>query len=337
MAASLDNPIYTVYMVDGTTKYNLTPATLEINLANQEKQVAQCATIDIVNIRTSGGETLCQLLQVRKRIFIYANDGSRSEEVFRGWTWTKYHQSDVESSIITVKAYDNLIYLQESEDSLYFSKGNDTKSVMQTICNRWGIQLNYTYSTITHSKLVLRGTLTDIFMSDVLDLVKERTGKKYVITSQKDVMNISTVGTNTTIYKIEKKNNAITVRYETSMDGMITKVVILGKADSDSEKQPVVATVAGNTSQYGTLQKLQDKDEDTSLADAKKEAQNTINEKGKPTVEYEVETNDIPWIKKGDLVYVNAGHIGGRNLIAVGIERTISNTKKTMTLSLIDP
>lgn len=335
MKASLENPTYSVYVIDGTTKYNLTPAVIDLSFSNQEKQVAQCVSINLMNAKVKD-KWLRQILKVRQRVMIYANDGSTKSEVFRGWIWTKYYQAEIDEKLIQIKCYDNLIYLQESEDSLYFSKGQNTKSVMGTICNKWGISLNYSYSTITHPKLVLRGSLTDIFMTDILDPVKERTGNKYVITSQKDVMYVKTVGSNKKVYQIEKKNNAVNTRIEQTMDGLITKVVILGKADDKTDKLPVVATVKGDTSKYGTLQKLQDKDKDTSLADAKKEAQNTINEYGTPKKEYLVKATDIPWIQKGDKVHVKAGGIDA-DLIAVSIERDISNKEKSMTLTLKKP
>jgi hypothetical protein len=333
MAASKKNPIYTVYLIAGNKKYNLTPVCTDISPSHPKNQIAQSVTLHVVNIRLNKKETLCQIIAVRQRVMVYANDGEKKAEVFRGWIWTRYHESEVEGSIITLKCYDNLIYMQESEDSLYFSKGSKTNSVMSNICSKWGIKLKYTYSSITHDKLVLRGTLSNIITSDILDLVKKKTGEKYVIKSIQDVMYITPEGTNQTVYKIEKKKNAVRVRYEQTMDEMVTKVVILGKAEKNSKKRPVVATVTGNTSKYGTLQKLEDKDEDTSLAEAKKEAQTIINEKGKPETEFEIEASDIPWIMKGDLVYVDAGHLTQEKMIVLGIERDISNNKKTMVLT----
>lgn len=332
MAGSTDNPIYTVYLVDGTKKYNITPAVTEIELSHQDKQLAQSASVTVVNIKTSSGKTICQIATVRKRIFIYANTGGKTQEVFRGWIWTTYHKTDIDSNPVTLKCYDNLIYLQESEDSLYFSKGKKTKAVMQSICSKWGIKLSYSYSSITHGKLVLRGTLSNIITADILNKTKKKSGKKYVIYSQKDVMYIKPTGSNTTIYQIEKKDNAVEVRNEKTMDGMITKVRILGEAKKN-KKVPVKATVKGDTKKYGTLQKLQDMGSD-SLATAKTKAQNTIKASGSPKNEYIVIAPDIPWIKKGDKVYVNAGHIEKKTMIVLGIERTISNKKKTMTLTL---
>lgn len=335
MAASKDNPKYTVYLVDGTKKYNITPAVTNITLSHQDRQLAQSATITAANIKTKSGKTICQIVKVRARIFIHANDGDKSAEVFRGWIWTEYHESDMEASAVKMKCYDNLIYLQESEDSLYFSKGKTTKAVLSEICNKWGIKLDFTYSSITHSKLVLRGTLSNIILSDILEKTMRKKGIRYVVYSAEGVMNVAPVGSNTKIYKIEKKENAVKVRYEKTMDDMVTKVKILGNA-KDSGKVPVVATVKGNTAKYGTLQKLETKSNDDSLSTAKKEAKSIIQYNGIPTKEYTVTAPDIPWIKKGDKVYVKAGHITGEYLIVAGIERSISNKAKTMSLTLVE-
>ena len=335
MQASKENPIYTAFLVDGSTEYEITPAMQSLSFSDQDKQIAMSAALSITNTMANG-KWLSSLIQPRQRISIFADDGEKKDEVFRGFVWTKYYKSALSSKDIELKCYDNLVYFQESEDSLYFTAGKTTKDIITTIGKNWGVSINYTYQSITHGKMVLRGALSDIITADILDKVKENTGAKYVMISQKDVINIKTAGSNTTTYKITAKNNAIFTRSEQTMDGMITKVIILGKAGK-GERVPVQATVAGNTSQYGTLQKLYDRDENTSLADAKKEANTIIQEKGKPSTKYEVQAGDIPWIRKGDLVYINAGAIADRELLVVGIERSISNSSKTMTLTLTNP
>ena len=337
MAASLENPVYTVYVIDGKNKYNITPAVTALDLTWEEKQIAQSADITVANVKTATGKKIHSILDVRKRVFIYANDGAKKAEVFRGWIWTEYPQASMDEDTVTIKCYDNLIYLQESEDSLYFSKGKNTKSVISSICSKWGIKLNFSYATINHPKLVLRGDLSNIILSDILTPVRKRKGIKYVVYSQQDIMYVATAGSNKTIYKVTKANNATEARREKTMDGMITKVKILGSASKKSGKVPVVATVKGDTAKYGTLQSLQNKDKDDSLSEAKKEANATIKAHGKPSTEYTVTATDIPWIKKGDKVYVDAGKISKKNLIVKGIERSISNKSKTMTLTLRNP
>lgn len=334
MNASKENPVYSVYVVSGSTKYNVTDALESLDWDEPEKQIAAKATISLMNVK-AGSNWLSTIIKPRDRVFIYANDGSKNEEVFRGYVWTRPYDRTVTDRTLQLMCYDNLIYFQESEESEYFSSGNSTKTVVSSICNKWGVQLSYNYESITHSKLVLRGTLADIFTSDILDLVKDRTGKKYVIRSVQDVMQVNTVGSNTTVYNIKTQENAISTKSIVTMDGMITRVKILGKADDDDRK-PVEATVNGNTSKYGTLQKLIDRDTNTSLADAKKEAQTIINLNGTPKYEYNIQAPDVPWIRKGDVVNVWAGDISNKKLIVKGISRTITRTEKKMDLTLED-
>lgn len=332
MAASIETPEYTVYLVSGSNKYNLTPAVISIELYESERQISQCATIQLANIQVDG-RWLVGIINARDRVYIYANDGTTKAEVFRGFAWSRPYHSSINDRDLQIKCYDHLIYLQESEASEYFSAGKTTKDIFTKICGDWGVKMNYSYSSITHAKLPLRGTLADILTSDVLDVVKDRVGKDYVIISDKDTMYVKTVGQNTTIYKIEAGNNAISTSTEWTMDGMTTKVVIHGKADDD-DRRPVEATVSGNTSQYGTLQKTIYRDENTTIADAKKEAQNIVNKDGKPKWTYEVRAPVIPWIRKGDKVYINAGDITKKYLIVKEITRNISNSKTEMALSL---
>lgn len=331
MKATKENPIYTVYVISGDRKYNVTGATDSLDLSQQEKQIAQTATVSLADTQVSG-KWLSDIISERDRVFIYANDGEQSGEVFRGFVWTISDKASTGDDTFTLKCYDNLIYFQESDEYEYFSSGKSTKSIISSLCSKWGVSVDYDYDSITHSQLVLRGALADVITADVLDLVKARTGTNYVVRSEKDRIQIKRIGSNTTIYTIAKGKNAIEFKRTRSMDGMITKVVILGKADND-DRAPVEATVKGNTDKYGTLQKLINRNENTSLADAKREAQSTLNEKGAPSVDIDVKTVDIPWIKKGDKVRVDLGRISGL-FIVKGVDREISNKGKKMTLTL---
>ena len=332
--ASTAKPEYTVYVIAGGTKYNVTPAIESIDISDQEKQIAKCVTIQMMNTKV-GDKYLTGLLNVPNRVFVYADDGTKKEEVFRGFVWERAYKRSITDRTFQLKSYDNLIYFQESDHSAFFSSGKSTKDVCASICKEWGVNLEYTYESITHSKLPLRGNLSDILTADILDLVKDRTGKKYVILSEKDVVKIKPVGTNTTIYHFTADQNATQTSSVCTMDGMVTKVIILGKEDKE-EREPVEATVSGDTAKYGTLQKTIKRAENTSLADAKKEAQSIIDEDGKPKEKFELRAADIPWIRKGDKVYVNAGDMSGYYIVT-GIDRTIAAKERGMILDLEKP
>lgn len=330
---SQQNPAYSVYIVSGSTKYNVTKALLSLDRSEPDGQIAQRVVMSLANVKV-GDTLLSGLLKARDRVFIYANDSGKETEVFRGFLWTRARIDSLSEKEVRYTCYDNLIYFQESEDSLYFSSGKSTKDVVASICEKWGIKLQYSYDSITHTKMPLRGFLADIFTEDILDLVKKRTKKKYVILSEQDTMVVKPVGSNTTIYHFEAGKNTTRTASGWTMDGIITKVVIVGKADDD-DREPVEATVSGKTSEYGTVQRIQNRSENTTVEDAKIEAQYTIDENGEPKWTYEITGADIPWIRKGDKVHIKAGEIDG-DRITVDIDRTSDLKRREMTLTLED-
>lgn len=333
MQASKENPIYTVYAIINGKKYDLTNAVDSIDLSDKMGQMAQSASITVMNVQV-GGVWLTNLLKVRSRVFIYADDGSTKSEVFRGYIWTRPYRASLTERELTLKCYDDLIYFLQSEDADYFSAGKSTEDVVRALCNKWGVELDYQYKSITHAKLALRGTLGDIIINDLLDQVQSQTGEKYVLLQNKGKIQVKSLGSNTTIYQLVAGSNAIRTNSDVTMDGMVTKVIIYGKAEDDDARAPIEAIVTGDTATYGTMQKIITRSENTSLEDAKKEAQALIDQDGTPTWEYEIRTTDIPWLRKGDLVYVNAGDIQSRYLIASDVDREISNKKKEMTITL---
>ena len=333
MATTQQKPDYTVYIVSGDTKYNVTKAVASLDRSEPNGQIAQRVTLQLANVKV-GESWLSGLLKARDRVFVSATDGAKEEEVFRGYLWTRTRNDSISEGKIQYTCYDNLIYFQESEDSLYFSNGKSTKDIMSSICKKWGIKLQYSYDSITHAKMPLRGCLSDIFTGDILDQVKKRKGKKYVILSDKDTMIVRPVGANSTIYHFEAGKNISRTASGWTMEGVITKVIIVGKSDDD-DRDPIEATVSGKTSQYGTLQQIQRRNENTTLADAKIEAKNTIDEKGKPKWEYEIAAPDIPWIRKGDKIYVNAGDVVGYRIITE-VDRSGDLKHREMTLTLED-
>lgn len=331
--AAIQKPEYSVYIVSGSTKYNVTNAVRGHDRSEPKGQIAQRLTLQLANVKV-GNTWLSSLLKARNRVFVYANDGTKEDEVFRGYLWSRARNDSLSENELRYICYDNLIYFQESEDSLYFTSGKITKDIVASICDKWGIKLQYSYDSITHTKMPLRGYLADIFTEDILDLVKKRTKKKYVILSEKDTMVVKPVGSNSTIYKFIAGKNVTKTASGWTMDGVITKVIITGKADSN-DREPIEATVSGNTGEYGTVQRILRRSEGTSLADAKIEAQNTIDENGDPKWEYEISCPDIPWIRRGDKIYVEAGDIVGYRIITE-IDRTIDNKTREMTMTLED-
>lgn len=322
-------PKYTVAIItQDSIRYGVTEAVTDLSRQEPEGEVAQRATITLANIQHDG-RYLSGIFGVRNRVIIYADDGEKNDEVFRGYVWTKSYKSKTEKEM-TLICYDNLIYFQESEEYQYFSSGYSTKSIAGTLCGKWGVKLHYNHKSITHPKLPLRGKLSDIFLTDLLDEVRKKTGSKAVMRSKKDEVYIDTIGSNTTVYKLYsgENGNALETGSETTMAGMVTKVVLIGKED-DNERAQVEDTVNGDTAKYGTLQKVLNVSSGTTTAEVKAEAKEMIKEKGKPKQLFSITAIDIPWIRKGDKVNVSAGDMVG-DFIVIGIAH--DGTNKTMTM-----
>jgi len=308
-------PLYTVILVTGDgTKYYVKGSgsanqTTSLTLSEVDGQLAQKAVIKLANFKVPGnkGGNPSALFAVKSKVYIYAKGAgvTKSTEVFRGFVWeNKYTNKDQKE--VTLTCYDQLIYLMNSQINLYISKGKDTKSVISAICKKWGIKLSYDYETIKHPKLPLSGSIADVLTGGVLKKVQDKKEKKYVIKSRKGILHITAAGKNKTVYLIDKAGRDGEIGYvrNTTMDGMVTKVIIAGSTDSNG-KTKIEATESKNTKQYGTLQKVIYKEEDTKLKEAKTEAKQVLKDQAQPKKTYEdVEAMDIPWVGKGDKVGV---------------------------------
>lgn len=327
MSTSL--PEYRVAVLTaGGLRCVVTGAVTGLNLEHGENELAQRLSLSLYNLRHQG-KLLSELFRARDRVFIYARTAQGDKEVFRGYLWDHHYRSETEK-LLTWTCYDNLIYLQESEDSLYYASGQRTAGVFSSICNRWGIPLEYHYDSITHKSLALRGTLANLLLSDLLEPVRRQTGKRYVLRGREDTLWVERAGANETVYSIKSQENAIRTESSTTMGGMVTRVIITGRSDKNGQA-PIEATLSRNTERYGTLQKVLASSDADSLAEAKKEAEELLDEKSRPTFRASVEAVDIPFLCKGDQVYIAAGNMRGKFLV-LGISH--DGLRKTMRLEV---
>lgn len=330
--ASMKKPVYTAKIIksDGT-KYRLKGVTTDLTVSHAKDELAEKVTISLVNVKV-GTKKLHNLIALKDKIYVYANTGDGAKEVFRGFVWERTLYSDNDSDELTLGCYDRLIYLHYSKGNLFVKKGKTTKDVITSLAKSWGFKINYKYESISHSKLAFHNeSIADIFIS-ILDKAKKKTGKGYVIRLEKNVIVIEPFGNNSTVYRVDDKKNAMSTQYRQTMNDMVTKVTIVKaetvkkkskKSDSETEEETgkylTVTSLSKNTDKYGTLQEILVKNKDDNLSEIKKEAQEILAEKAKPTEEFEIKAIDNPWVKKGHKIYVDAG-IAKNNFIVKGIE-----------------
>lgn len=326
MKASLVQPVYKCIIKTSKATYNVSNVITGLTLSQNEEEMAQSVSVTIPNLKDSY-KYLYNNISVRDSLYLYCNTGGENHEIFRGTIWDKDYSSDVTKDL-TLTAYDRLIYLQNTKDNFFFSKGKSTESIIKSICKRWGVKVKFQYQSIKHKRMILREETVADSIIQVLDEVKKKTGKKYVISCEKGVMVIRKRGYNSTVYSVNYKENALSQNTRITMDGMVTKVAIYREqeSESDQEKPPKkVMVVKGNTKKYGTLQEIIIRDsEDKKSIEAKKEAKELLKEYGKPFYDRTVEAVDNPYIRKGHKIKSNAGALEGYYIVK-GIEHDCMN------------
>ena len=309
-------------------EYTLDFATTGISWEEQEGQLAVKATLTVAAEATVQKESVLSFMKLNRRIAVFADWGSGYQKVFEGiiWEWDYTHGAQKDLKVI---AYDPMVKLQQSKEHYYFSAGMDTKAIISTICKDAGVPLNYKWPyTIKHEKKVFRqNTLSDMIL-ELLEEVRKQKNKKYVTLYRDGKLEINSYGTNKDMFKFNGFNT-VSTQDKLTMDKLVTKVKILGKAD-DEGRSSVEGVINGDLS-FGTLQEIVIRDSDKELGAAKQEAQTILNDYGKPEETLMATAPDIPFIRKGDAVEFEAGNIIGTCHV-LGVSHNASSRQMTMTL-----
>ena len=312
--ASMTHPVYTAKLItetdSTTTTYTLNNIMTDLVVAHPKNELAEKVTLALVNIKV-GTQKLHEIVGLQNKVYVYANTGSGEKEVFNGLVWARGFDEESDGNEIKLTCYDKLIYFHKSKDNLFVKSGKQTKDILTSFASDWGFSISYKYASVSHPKLVFHNeTIADIFVT-ILEEVKKKTGIGYVIHLENGTIVIDYEGSNTTVYKIAKGQNAIKASYVETMEGMVTKVQIVkaetvskGNSEEETGKYLTVTSLSNNTNKYGTLQEIVVKEKDEELSKAKEEAQKILDEKSKPIEEHEVTAIDIPWLKKGHQIYI---------------------------------
>ena len=253
---------------------------------------------------------LSKQLKLCTVVYLYAKwEGqTKKKELFRGTIW-EWEHSDTDGDDIVVTCYDLLYYLQKSSSSMYWAKGKSTEKICTDILNEWNVPFGgYSGPSYTHEKTLYKSKTISAMLLDTLDTARKKTGTKGIIRAEKGVCYIVKQGLNDDIWSFDASKNLTSISDKFSMTELVTRVVIYGK-DDDEGRPKVEATIDGDTS-YGILQSVKSIGS-TELSDAKTEAQELIDEKGKPKRTITLNSPDLPFLRKGDMIHVNADRLKG--------------------------
>ena len=312
----------TAFLQDGS-KLELDPAVTQLSWQDPTGEAAQRAGIHLAQTKTDKG-WLNALLPLCTAIQITANGA----EVFRGivWEWEYTSGSNRE---ITLTCYDQFIYAQNSKTFAYFPAGKSTKDIITAICSDNGIPLDYRWKSAKHDKTTFRGSNISDQIMGTLEDARMRLGERYVATYTGGKLVVQGEAYNQAIYVFKAAESAVSTTERMTMDGLVTQVAIYG-AESEDDRRKLEAVVPGKT-EYGTLQEVIFLTSSTTLAQAKEDAYGVLWENGTPTRTITAEVPDVPEVRKGWKIRMEAGSLLGYYIVK-GV--THNATDRTMSLEL---
>lgn len=333
MALDLGKTGYRLVVVTGENKqHNIRDFVTSLGWEENENEIAVRISFTARNDRTSKGR-LSALIKPGCLVGIYATIGKKDEEVARGYVtgWNLQKQNSSENLKCT--CYDALYSLQKSQDNKYYPSGTGTKSIITGIFDEWKIPFRkYSGPDKSHGKLKYGSSYVSDIILDVLDDAKKKGAGKYTVRMAKGYADVVERGSNKTVY-VFRHNITKSVSTSISTADLVTRVKVIGQTDDDG-KPSVEATLNGLT-EHGVRQRIYTRGSDESLEDAKSAAQEILDEDGKVKREITLQAPDVPFIRKGDLVFVIAG-VKDAYYYVKSIRHDCENYSMTMDLEKAD-
>ena len=326
---------YRVSVIDESgNQYNITEFVQNLGWEENERELAVRTSFTLKNEETTAGR-LSNIIKPGCLVGVFAEDESgHNDEVARGFVaqWNPITSNKAETLKIT--AYDILYNLQKSQDNKFYSAGRDTQSIIEELLDEYEIPTNgYSGPNAVHGKLKYSSSYVSDIILDVLDDANKKGCGKYILRQTRGYADVIERGSNGEVY-VFKVDNTISVSKTLSTTDLVTRVRVIGQAD-DEGNSSVEATLNGLTN-YGIHQRIYRRGSDESIEDAQSAAQEILNDKGDLKKEVTLQAPDIPWIRKGDLVYVTAG-VSDDYFFVTGIRHDCDTHQMTMDIEKAKP
>lgn len=319
---------YQVIVVDSKkNKYNITDYLENLAWQENEGEISMQTSFTVRNDKTSKGY-LSKLIKPGILIIVSAKHGKKKyEEVARGYVvaWNPTNQNS--SHDLRCTCYDDLYNLQKSQDNFYFRSGTGTKTRIRKVLKKWKIPIGaYQGPNKKHGKKKYQGKYLSDIILDILDDAVKKGGKKCVLRMKKGKVTVVPKGSNSEIY-VFKANNTKVVTNGRSTADLVTRVKVIGKSKKKG-KNKVAATLNGLT-KYGVRQRIYTRGSDETVKQAKKAAQEILDESGDIKQDITVQSPDVPYIRKGDMVYMQVGSVKGYHNV-----KSVQHDADTMSMTM---
>lgn len=285
-------------------QYNLNNYVTDLGWEENENEIAARISFTVRNGKTQKGR-LSSLIKPGCLVAVFAKSGKKEKEVARGYVVDWNPQEQNRGSSLKCTCYDLLYLLQKSQDNRYYGSGTGTRSIITGLFSELGIPVRaYSGPDVPHGKLKYNNSYVSDIILDVLDDAHKKGAGRYIVRADKGAAEVVEKGSNVAVY-VFKADVTKSVSTSISTADLVTRVKVFGKAD-DEGRSSVEAALDGLT-EYGLRQRIYTRGSDESLEDARSAAQEILDEDGVIKREITLQAPDVPYIRKGDLVYVMAG------------------------------
>lgn len=292
-----------VVMDESGRQYDIKDYVENLGWEENENEISVRTSFTVRNDKTARGY-LSSIIKPGSLIGTFATANDYSKEVARGYVvnWNPSQQNN--SYDLRCVAYDELYNLQKSQDNLYFPSGTGTQTAIQQILSEWGIPMgNYSGPNVSHGKLIFNNKYLSDVILELLDDAAKKGKSKCIIQAGTGCINIVPWGNNDLVY-VFQEDNTISISENISTEKLITRIKVVGQEDAEG-KRSVEATING-LMEYGIRQRIYIRGSDETPEDAKAAAQALLDD-GIITKEIKVQSPDVPFVRKGDRVYLMLG------------------------------
>lgn len=312
-------------------RLDITNVCEDISWAEHENEYAMNISFSAYNA-VMDGKYLMEIIKPNMQMFLYSNYDQGWTEVARGTLNVWKPEEGNDENVFGGEAYDMLYDLQKSQEYRYIAHGTDTKTAILSIFSDWNIPLGiYNGPTTTrHKKKIFKSSYIGDNITELLDDAIKQGEVKHFLRSREGVVDVIPQGTNETVYALKALENVTQVKSKISIQDIVTRVIILSKADDEGRHRQLVRI--DRDIQYGIRQRIIIRNDENDLLEALLEADEILTEKGVPEEEYTLPNlPDIPPLRKGDIIYIHAATLNGYYFVT---SITHYASKRSMTITV---
>lgn len=327
------------------SQIHLTPIASNISWEEQSSELSVRLQFSVRNQKING-KWLHEQLQLGGRTILKADWGTGWKDIHQGIIFDWNYTQDG-NGMLKVKAYDMLIYLLRSKDDRWYKNGTQASVIIKDIAKSWNVPLGQMdLPSVALAAQPFRSQTLAAMMTSVLDQVQKRGKGRYVIRASDGKMHVVKVGQNKAVYHFGSDivNQASD---QQDIEDLVTRIRIVGKKAGEVEKKTkttskrkkkktktkvrIFETMDGET-KFGILQDVIYSDQYDTVAAVHDAAKEVLKDRGKPRRRSSITAPDLPFLRRGDKVYIAAGTLLGF-FIVDGVMHDAD--KRTMTLEVV--